>query len=403
MDRLGQWHRRLRRLHVLAWLSVTVFVAAGLQWPRIVRHQWHLDRVPLVDELLILAPVVVPLVLSWAVFYGADRAGYERRAVLAGVEAAPFASLRQYLGLHVRHHLAIVLLPVMVLLAVQDVAGLLSSRGMAEEMTVLAVVAAMVVFLLLFPVLLRRLWRARPLEKSPLRDRLEATAHCAGLELGEILIWPTGSMVANAAVTGFTRRFRYVFLTDGLLELLSEDQVVAVFGHELGHVRHRHLWLRAAAMLIPLSVGLFVFYAMPGSTRALAAGLRTAGLDWLGDLWGLPALLVMVTYVLTFFSFYSRRLEHEADLSSCRLMPPGSGVSAMCSALQRLADVAGNRRARSWQHASVVRRVEFLESVEREPKLGLRFDRRIRLFGGIVIALSLSPLICLVLCCCWLS
>ncbi|HLA86247.1 MAG TPA: M48 family metalloprotease [Thermoguttaceae bacterium] len=209
-------------------------------------------------------------------------------------------------------------------------------------------------------------------------------------------------MVVNAAVTGFWPRLRYVFLTDGLLEWLDNDQIAAVFGHELAHVRHRHLWLRAAAMLIPLSLGLFVFYGFPGLVREGEIFARSAGLN-LDSWFAVPALVGMIAYVLTFFGFYSRCLEYEADLAACRSIPTDEGVLVFCSALERLAAACGNRRSRTWQHGSIARRVDFLESVRRAPELGLRFDRRVRLLGGIVIGLSLSPLICLLVCSCLLG
>ena len=37
------------------------------------------------------------------------------------------------------------------------------------------------------------------------------------------------------------RWFRYVLLTDALIETSSPAEVAAVFGHEVGHVAHRHL------------------------------------------------------------------------------------------------------------------------------------------------------------------
>lgn len=405
--RLQRAYRRLRGFHVLLWLAVVVIVVQGLEWPRIVRFNWRLAQVPLVDELLILLPVLLPLILSWVAFYEVDRAGAGGRAVGGIAETkstpAPFATRRAYLDLHMRHYLAMVLLPVVGLLAVQDVLGLVLPNGLKDSAVPVVLVGTMVLLMAIFPILLRRVWRTRPLPAGTLRSRLEAMARANGQRLGEILIWETGSMVVNAAVTGFTRRWRYVFLSDGLLELLTEDQVVAVFGHELGHVRHQHLWLRAAAMLVPLSLGMYVLYALPGPIGALGDYLRRSGLDAAGSPLGLLALAAMIAYVLTVFGFYSRCLEHEADLSTCRYFPPDMGVPMLCSALERLAVVHGNRGSRGWQHASIARRVDFLKSVDREPKLGLRFDRRVRLLGGIVIALSLSPLICLLLCFCLLG
>ena len=48
-------------------------------------------------------------------------------------------------------------------------------------------------------------------------------------------------MMVNACVTGILPGFRYVLLTDALIESLSPLEIAAVFGHEIGHIAHRHL------------------------------------------------------------------------------------------------------------------------------------------------------------------
>ena len=48
-------------------------------------------------------------------------------------------------------------------------------------------------------------------------------------------------MMVNACVTGILPGFRYVLLTDALIDSLTPLEVAAVFGHEIGHIAHRHL------------------------------------------------------------------------------------------------------------------------------------------------------------------
>ena len=61
-----------------------------------------------------------------------------------------------------------------------------------------------------------------------------------GFRFTDILVWDTGQMMVNACVTGILPRFRYVLLSDALLESLTPLESAAVFGHEIGHVAHRH-------------------------------------------------------------------------------------------------------------------------------------------------------------------
>jgi STE24 endopeptidase len=380
--------RRLRQAHLVLWLAVAGGIAYGLDWGQLVRFNWHLDRAFLVDDVLILLPVVLPLVLSWAVFYDTDR------LLLGGGSETVrvFPSRGQYLALHVRHHLGMVLLPVLILLAVQDAAQRWMPEALEGDYAMLVFAPPLVVLLGLFPLFLRYVWRTRPLEAGPLRTRLEAAAARHGFRIRDILVWQTDSMVVNAAVAGFLPRLRYVFLTDGLLEWLGDEEIEAVFGHELGHVRHRHVPLRVAAMLLPLSLWLLISQTCPPAADSLESWLGTGDLASRAPL-ALVALAAMAAYVLAVFGFYSRRLESQADLFACRFRDGAYSPETLVSALEKLADAQGSRRARSWQHASVARRVEILQALARDEKRELRYHRRVHLLGCMVVGLAISPVI----------
>ena len=108
---------------------------------------------------------------------------------------------------------------------------------------------------------------------------------------------------------------------------------------------------------------------------------------------GLVALAAMGAYVVAVFGFYSRRLESQADLFACRFRDERFSPENLVSALEKLADAQGNRRTRSFQHASVARRVEILQTFARDEKGELRYHRRVRLLGCMVVGLAVSPVI----------
>ena len=89
-------------------------------------------------------------------------------------------------------------------------------------------------------------------------------------------VWDTGHCVLNACVTGVLPGFRYVLLTDALVETMTPVEVAAVFGHEIGHIAHRHL----------LYFGFF-FAGSLGMLTLLADGV-TAGMGWIAGSAGLP-------------------------------------------------------------------------------------------------------------------
>ncbi len=386
--------RTLQRVHLGLWLLVVGAMLYGLKWPQIVQTDWNLRRWVLIDDLLLLLPVILPLVLSWAVFYNVERALREMEA--EGTPGGAVISRRRWLSVHVRHHLGLLLVPILGLLFVQDTVRLLAP-GLLETRWMLAVYLTPLVLLFVgFPFLLRWLWQARSLAPGGLRHRLEAAAGRAGVRVRDILVWETGSLVANAAVAGVLPRWRYVFLTDGLIEHLSEEEIEAVFGHEIGHLRHRHLLLRGLAMLAPLSLLLLAEECWPAGVGRLVELVPAAGPAVSAA--GAVALLGAVgAYALVVFGGYSRLLEAQADLYGCHSIPApsmGQAAATFLSALEKLATASGTgRKSRSWQHASMARRAEFLTRICYDPSYENRFARRMRLLRLLVVGAVVSPVL----------
>jgi len=391
---LGKF-RRLRRIHAALWLLGAGVVLYCLDWGQIVRYNWHLKRAFLVDELLILAPVLLPLVLSWAAFYEVDRA--VRLAADSQADTPPRVPSRgQYVSLHARHYLGILLVPVLGLLAAQDALELLAPSMTQNGREGVVFIPLLAMLFLLFPVLLRCIWDTCPLPCGPLRNRLEEIAAACGFRCREILVWRTGGMVVNAAVAGLVRPLRYVFLSDGLLARLDNDEIETVFGHEVGHVRHHHLVLRVLAMIAPLSLLLLAEQAFPQSSQRFQQWLGAASYDRQAEV-GLLLLGAIGLYMLVIFGYYSRLLEHQADLYACRRPAPelaSPAVETFARALEKLAIGSGSgRNARGWQHASIARRIDFLERLRRAPKGELRFQRWVRLLGILWVGIVISPVV----------
>jgi STE24 endopeptidase len=293
-----------------------------------------------------------------------------------------------------RHYLGILLFPVLGLLAVQDVAELLVPGILQTGWALAVYLPPVVLVFVLFPWLLRRVWRTWPLEPGPLRGRLEAAAGRAGFRASEILVWHTGGMVVNAAVAGFLPRLRCVFLTDALMTQLTDEEIEAVFGHEIGHVRHRHLMLRVMAMIAPVSVVLLAQQAFPMAISQVEGWLLAGGMGVQAPM-GVVVLVGMGLYVFLVFGAYSRLLEGQADLFGCRALAcdgDGDATATFTSALEKIAAANGmNRRASGWQHASIARRVRLLDRVADDPAYGRRFQRRVQLATGVLAAIVLSP------------
>ena len=110
--------------------------------------------------------------------------------------------------------------------------------------------------------------------------------------------------MVNAAVIGFLPGLRYVLVSDLLLESMSPIQVEAVFAHEIGHVRHRHV-----VWYFIFLVGMTLF--LGGPVEALWRWLvAQEGLEMLGSR---PAQYVVgfgsLGAVLVLFGLLSRLFE----------------------------------------------------------------------------------------------
>ena len=74
-SRRNQWLREFgfwQRICLGLWLGIVLAIQCALRWPQMVRANWRLGEAVLMDELIILGPVVMPLLLMWAVEFELD-------------------------------------------------------------------------------------------------------------------------------------------------------------------------------------------------------------------------------------------------------------------------------------------------------------------------------------------
>jgi hypothetical protein len=355
------------------------------------------DRLPPGGDLLILAPFLVGLLLSWAFFYDAERA-FHNTSLTAG-DGSCYWNRWEYLGYQVRHNLALVFVPI-ALLVVQK--GLLwcfppDSAAWRGPATVLGILPALSAFICM-PWILRLVLGLRSMPTGPLRDRLLATSSRLRFRCNDVLLWNTRGGVANAMVVGIVPFLRYVVLTDRLTSDLTPDEVEAVFGHEVGHVKHRHMLYYMGFLMASMTVvwAVATLYLRPYLDVLPPLGTRE-------DLAILLLVACLGTYIFVVFGFLSRRCERQADIYGCRAvscgragcaghepgaaLPAGhrlcsTGIRTFINALEKVASINGISRDRpgwlqSWQHSTIARRVDFLQRMLGDPSLEPRFQFRV--------------------------
>lgn len=129
----------------------------------------------------------------------------------------------------------------------------------------------------------------------------------------------------NAFTYGHTKNDARIILTRGIFELLTEDEVKAVVGHELGHAIHYDMLFMTVAQLVPLV--LYFIYETCSSNK----NNNNNNNDYID-------LIGMVAYILYLISNYivlwlSRTREYYADRFS---LETTKNPNALASALVKI-------------------------------------------------------------------
>ncbi|MBM3213922.1 hypothetical protein FJZ36_03285 [Candidatus Poribacteria bacterium] len=238
------------------------------------------------------------------------------------------------------------------------------------------------------PKLLRWLLPVEPLPDGELRARARVITARHDLRLDRFSVWYTrGLRIANAAVSGVLPRSREVFVTDWLLRNMDADETECVVAHEIGHVRHGHMWLYMA-----FSVAYFgVYFTLLGLlVPVLPKVVTDTGL-------GRAAIVIVFfyAYFVVLLGFLSRRLERQADYFAAT---NASDPQAFIRALQKLAELhALPTRIRRWvgwtkTHPPIADRTSFVERVIAGDPQARKYRRMLPVSYGLLAVLPIVGL-----------
>ena len=159
-----------------------------------------------------------------------------------------------------------------------------------------------------------------PLEQTEpqLAARIEQVVRRSGLDIPEsrMFVMNASSKLksVNAYVSGLGASKRVV-VWDTALRRMTGNEILFVFGHEMGHYVLGHI--RDGIAFASGLILVFLFFAYRLLGWLLARWGRAWGIRGEGDLASLPALLLLVSVFGFLFTpisnAYSRHLEHQAD------------------------------------------------------------------------------------------
>ncbi|MGA2232782.1 MAG: M48 family metallopeptidase [Tepidisphaeraceae bacterium] len=419
--------KRFNKLMTVARVAVPIWFFVGVSfmgWGALVNGhlaalELHPDRFDTPGLLVGSLPALLGWMGLWWAQYPAEIA-FREQGMLAQIDAGlPVhrpPTLGSYLRANLRLQVLFTAVPVVVLISLRDVLALavapfgLSDENSAVVQLSLSLVTAAVV-MLFAPELLKRLLETEPMPDGPLRQRLQEICQRHGIGCRDILLWRTDHNMGNAAVMGLVPRIRYVLMSDLLLETMTDEQIEAVFAHELGHIIHRHmLWFA-----VFFGTMMFALVGLSGPLQRLADHW-TSQSTWPSAL-GTAAASVLC---ITIFLFLSRRFERQADVFAARTLQEESalltvgasseaaqsspmntgesgershvglhGATVFSSALHQVARInCIPITAWSWCHGSIAKRMDYLQELSQHPGKTAEFDRFMsRLYAVLILSL----------------
>ncbi len=173
------------------------------------------------------------------------------------------------------------------------------------------------------------MYRAQPATREQLPrvySVVEQMTQRIGLPMPKIYVIPSES--PNAFATGRNPQHASVAVTQGILNLLSDDELAGVLAHELGHVRNRDILTSSVAATLAGAVTILARFGMffgGGGDRD-----RDRGGGGMGALF----MLILAPIAATLIQLaVSRAREYEADATGAHMT---GNPYALASALQKL-------------------------------------------------------------------
>ncbi len=400
------WMRRVEQLTTLLPMTLLVLYmadlgAGALRWARVpFRHT------VLVDELIVMLPTLLALVAGWLVFFPLDRRMRESAMIGRIDRGLPIytpPTRGQYLLAQLRHQVALLFVPLVMIAAWSESVTLLGPDGRgvftATQAMLLVPAGALAVFSFA-PLIIRHVWDTAPLPEGEIRRVMADLCRQHRVGVRELLVWRTYGVLVNAAVMGLVAPLRYILLSDALLDQMRRREVEAVMAHEIAHVRKHHMFWLLLVMVATLGLG-----EQAGQAALLAvdtALIRNGPVELMGmDAQSLVrdervavtvVSAVSLLLALLVFGWVSRRAERQADVFAARHLAQTAdepardaagrvvfthqASGAMIGALQRVAALNHiPTKRKMWRHGSIRWRQDHLRSLNGRPVDDADVDR----------------------------
>jgi len=172
-----------------------------------------------------------------------------------------------------------------------------------------------------------------PDEEPQLHRIVEEVSAMAGLPKPRVYLIQNDS--PNAFATGRNSKHAAVAATTGIMRILDERELKAVFGHELGHIQNHDILVNAVVATVATAI---MFIAMIGRW-SLFFGFGGRSRD--NGIFGIIAVIAMIILAPIAATIIrlavSRQREYGADMTGAHIV---HDPMALASALQKLQDTS---------------------------------------------------------------
>lgn len=175
------------------------------------------------------------------------------------------------------------------------------------------------------------MYRAQPVTREQLPRAyqiVERLTQRTGLPMPKIYVIPNDS--PNAFATGRNPAHASVAVTQGILNLLSDEELEGVLAHELGHVRNRDILISSIAATV---AGAVTMLAQMGKWAMIFGGMQRDDRDRGGGIAALLMLILAPIAAMLIQLAVSRSREYEADSTGAHFT---GNPYALASALAKL-------------------------------------------------------------------
>ncbi len=177
-----------------------------------------------------------------------------------------------------------------------------------------------------------KMYRAQPAPESkfPTLHRIvSGLSQSANMPMPKIYIVPT--QTPNAFATGRDPNHAAVAVTQGVMQLLSEDELRGVLSHEIAHVKNRDILIQSVVATIAGAISMIAYMAR---FAAIFGGVGGRDRRGSGNIIGILVMSIVAPIVAMLIQLaVSRSREYQADESGSRIS--GAPLS-LANALKKL-------------------------------------------------------------------